>query len=309
MKNNLFRFLLLAVFVVSPFAAVNGQQVKQKTTEKMSEKAAETSALLYRITGKDLKKPSYLFGTVHIVCSADMLPMDKLNGYLDQTDQLVLEVDMDNPAEMQTMQRAMVIPGGKTFTELLKPEQIAKIDELLRNTLGVPVEQVKTFRPMMLQVMLMTSPKVIGCNLPSSYDMTFFQTATQKKKLIEGLESVSSQMAVIDSQPLEKQAKQLYEAALDPEKVFNEFKKLLAVYKTQNSDALYEFINNQMPADEKELQTRLLDTRNIAWIPRIEKMIIEKPSFIAVGGGHLGGKNGVINLLRAKGYQVQAIKL
>jgi len=38
-------------------------------------------------------------------------------------------------------------------------------------------------------------------------------------------------------------------------------------------------------------------------------MISEKPSFIVVGGGHLGGKNGVINLLKAKGYQVQAIKL
>jgi len=38
-------------------------------------------------------------------------------------------------------------------------------------------------------------------------------------------------------------------------------------------------------------------------------MIAGKSSFIAVGGGHLGGKNGVVNLLKAKGYQVQTIKL
>jgi uncharacterized protein YbaP (TraB family) len=57
------------------------------------------------------------------------------------------------------------------------------------------------------------------------------------------------------------------------------------------------------------LQGVLLDDRNKDWIPKIEKAIGEKSSFIAVGGGHLGGKNGVVNLLRAKGYKVEAIKL
>ena len=305
MKNNLLKFLLFTAFVVSSITATTAQQVKPKT----SEKTAETSALLYRITGKDLKKPSYLFGTIHIICLPDMLPMDKLNGYLDQTDRLVMEIDMDDAGEMQTMQKALLIPGGKTFTEYLKPEQTAKIDEMLKSTLGASIEQVKSLRPMMLQIMMMSSPKVIGCNPPSSYEMTFLQTAAQKKKPIEGLETVASQMEALDSQPLEKQARQLYEMALNPEKGFNDFKKLLAAYKTQNSDALYNLIDMQIPAEDKAFQTRLVDTRNIAWIPKIEKMILEKPSFIAVGGGHLGGKNGVIKLLKAKGYQVQAIKL
>ena len=79
MKNNLFKFLLFTAFVVSSLATANGQQVKPKT----SEKTAENSALLYRITGKDLKKPSYLFGTIHIICQPDMLSMDKLNSYLE----------------------------------------------------------------------------------------------------------------------------------------------------------------------------------------------------------------------------------
>lgn len=296
---------MFTAFVVSSLTAANAQQVKQKTPENM----AETSALLYRITGKDLKKPSYVFGTIHIVCQPDMLPMDKLNGYLDQTDRLVLEIDMDDAGEMQTMQKALLIPGGKTFTEFLKPEQTAKIDELLKTTLGASIEQVKSLRPMMLQIMMMSSPKVIGCNPPSSYEMAFLQAAAQKKKPVEGLETVASQVEALDSQPLEKQARQLYEAALDPEKGFSDFRKLLTAYKMQNSDALYDLIDLQIPAEDKAFQKRLVETRNIAWIPKIEKMILEKPSFIAVGGGHLGGKNGVINLLKAKGYQVQAIKL
>jgi len=305
MKNNLLKFLSLIVIAFSSYVASFGQE-KQKPAQNA---AADNSGLLYKITGKDLKKPSYLFGTVHIVCAPDMLPMDKLNGFLDQTDQLVLEIDMDNPAEMQTMQNGLLIPGGKTLTDFLKPEQLAKIDELTKNTLGVSIEQVKSLRPIMLQMLIISSPKVIGYNPPASYDLAFSQAAAQKKKPIEGLETVASQMELMNSQPLEKQAKQLYETALNPDKTFGEFKKLLEIYKTQNSDALYRFIENQMPAEDKDFQTRMLDTRNINWIPKIEKMIAGKSSFIAVGGGHLGGKNGVVNLLKAKGYQVQMIKL
>lgn len=302
MKINLNGFLLFAVCVFSSLP-VSGQ-VKTKPTE-----TAADVGLLYKITGKNLQKPSYLFGTVHIICQPDMLPMDKLNGFLDQTDRLVLELDMDNPAEMLALQSGMLMPNGKTLADFLKPEQLAKVDELTKNTLGVPVDQVKSVRPIMLQIMLITSPKVMGCNPPASYELALLQAAMQKKKAVEGLETIASQIEALDSQPLERQAKLLYETALDPEKGFNDFKKLLEIYKTQNSDALYDLINSQFPAADRDFQTRLLDTRNLAWIPKIEKMMVEKPSFIAVGGGHLGGKNGVINLLRAKGYKIQAIKL
>jgi uncharacterized protein YbaP (TraB family) len=128
MKNNLFRFLLFTAFVVSSLTAATAQQVKPKT----SEKTAETSALLYRITGKDLKKPSYLFGTIHIICQPDMLPMDKLNGYLDQTDRLVLEIDMDDAGEMQTMQKALLIPGGKTLQNISSLNRRLKLTSCLK---------------------------------------------------------------------------------------------------------------------------------------------------------------------------------
>ena len=56
-------------------------------------------------------------------------------------------------------------------------------------------------------------------------------------------------------------------------------------------------------------QTKMVDERNANWIPVIEKNIAVTPSFIGVGAGHLGGKNGVISLLRARGYKLTPIKL
>lgn len=309
MKNRLLKLLSLLVIVFSSFVAGFGQTAEAAKQNSSPAAAVGAPGLLYQITGNGLKSPSYLFGTVHLVCVADMLPMEKLGGYLDQTQRLVLEIDMDDAAEMQALQTGLLLPGGKSSADHLKPEEIAKIDELTKNTLGLPFEKLKTFRPLMLQTMIIGSPKAIGCNPPASYDLALLQAAAQKKKPVDGLESAASQLALMDSQPLERQSRQLYETALDPEKSFGEFRKLLETYKRQDSEALYQFIDGQTPAADREFFARMLDARNLDWIPKIEKMIAEKPSFIAVGGGHLGGKKGVVNLLRAKGYRVRAIKL
>ncbi len=129
----------------------------------------------------------------------------------------------------------------------------------------------------------------------------------KNKKLI-GLESMDAQMAVVDSVPLEQQIKELKEAAADPEKSIAEFKALTQTYLSQNSDGLYALLVSEMKKTGYSA-VKMLDNRNISWIPVIEKHIAVTPSFIAVGGGHLGGKNGVVNLLRAKGYTLTPIKL
>ena len=72
---------------------------------------------------------------------------------------------------------------------------------------------------------------------------------------------------------------------------------------------MFEATEKQLKKDDKEFHARLLDDRNIAWIPKLETAFKEKPTFVAVGAGHLGGTNGVIKLLRAKGYQVSPVKL
>jgi uncharacterized protein YbaP (TraB family) len=274
-------------------------QVKKGTTNQ---------GLLYKISGKDLKKPSYLFGTIHIICPTDMFSMEKLGGYLDQTDQLIMELDMDDAVEMELMGTGLVMPDGKTLSDLLTPAQYAKVDKMFKNNMGVSVDRLKTFKPFMLQIMIAANPKALGCSPPASYEMSFLQAAAAKKKSIEGLETVSSQFDVMNKNPLEKQAKSLYKMSLNPQKSFAEFKKLVKVYKTQNSDSLYSTINGQL-GGERAFQTALLDERNKAWIPKIEKAMKEKPAFIAGGGGHLGGKNGVLRLLKARGYQIEAIKL
>lgn len=289
------------------FSLVAGLSIGAVSLYGQTKLAAETPSLLYQVAGKGMAKPSYIFGTIHAICPTEMVPFESLNSYLDQTDQLLMEVDMDDPVEMSSMARGVMMADGKTLKDYLKPAEFAKVDEMTKNLLGYSAENVKMVKPTILTVLLVTSPKAIGCT-PTVYDMSILNSAVAKKKPVFGLETVASQIKVIDSKPVEQQAKDLYEMATDPQKSIDELKKLMAAYKQRDPEKLVEIANDQLKSD-KEFQTRLLDDRNIAWIPRLEVAFKEKPTFVAVGAGHLGGKNGVIKLLRAKGYQVTPVKL
>jgi uncharacterized protein YbaP (TraB family) len=301
----------ILVFVVLAFTnAALAQKAKvspKPKTAKQKITPVNANGLLYKISGKGLAKPSYLFGTIHIICPNDVFGMDKLSAYFDQTERLYLELDMDNPEVMGKLVNSMNMPEGKTLKDYLTEEKYAKVDEMFRNILGVPVGMLGKFNPFGLSVAISTSPKSIGCAAPDSYELKLLSLAAAAQKPVEGLETVEEQIAAINKTPIEKQAEDLYKMSLDPQKSMNQFKDLLATYKMQDSEKLVEMILTQSSNDEQFRMT-LLDERNKNWIPKIEKIIAEKPTFIAVGGGHLGGRTGVVNLLREQGYKVTAIR-
>jgi uncharacterized protein YbaP (TraB family) len=269
--------------------------------------AQASSSLLYEISRKDLAKPSYVFGTIHAICPADMIPVDGLTMYVDRSDQMLMEIDMDDPVEMGSMAKVLMIPDGKTIKDFLTPEQFQKVDEMTTSLLGYSAENLKTIKPTLLSVMIMSSPKAIGCT-PSAYDISLMQMAGAKKKPIIGLETVALQMKVLDSKPFEVQAKELYEMSLDPQKYIRDFQTLTSIYKTQDAEKLF-VRSTTSAASDKEFQIRLLDERNNAWVPKIEAAIKGNATFIAVGAAHLGGDVGLIKLLRAKGYTLRPIRL
>jgi uncharacterized protein YbaP (TraB family) len=265
-------------------------------------------AILYRISGNKLTKPSYVFGTIHLVCPADMFRSETLNGYLGQTQQLMLELNLKDPEVMQQVAKASVLPDGKTVKDYLKPGEYAKIDAVFKDYVGMSYEPLKAIKPSLVTVLLFRSPKVIGCDRATAYDSVLADAAVSKGLPIYGLETVQDEMSAIDSQSIEKQVSDLSKTAADPEAAIGSFKRLYRAYLDQNSDDLYTLASNAGAANA-DLMSRLLRIRNAAWIPVIEKNITAKPTFIGVGSAHLGGDEGIIKLLRAKGYTLTPIRL
>lgn len=294
MKNISFALSFIAVLALSVAA--------QKAAE-----SANGSGLLFEITHKDIAKPSYIFGTIHAICPTDMLPMEKFAPYLDKTDELILEVDLDDPLQIASMTKGVLLPDGKTFKQYLSAEEYAKVDEMVKTHLGVSADNVATIKPGLLMITILSSKKAIGCAM-DGYDKALMKEAVAKKKPVSGLETAEMQIAFLDTKPVEQQAKELYAMALDPQRAVAELKNMTEVYKLQDAEKLLAASASMMESD-KAFMTRLLDDRNAAWIAKLDEAVKAKPTFIAVGAGHLGGKNGVLNLMKAKGYTLKAIKL
>jgi len=146
---------------------------------------------------------------------------------------------------------------------------------------------------------------LLSCQ-PQSYEMVFTQMATNAKKEMLGLETVEFQMGIFDQIPYEKQAALLADMVRKKEDSTKEFAQMVALYKTQDVEGLLKAMD-ESEWDFNGYEDLLLANRNAAWIPVIQKAMQEKPTFFAVGAGHLGGEKGVLNLLKKQGYTVKPV--
>jgi uncharacterized protein YbaP (TraB family) len=264
----------------------------------------ETS-LLWEISGKNLKQPSYLFGTVHMICKEDFFLPEVVRTKFTAAEEIFLELDMDDPAMMMKMMTMMQLPKGQTIKQLFGDTAFAAFDKKYQKITGMSAVMFNTFKPFMLMTML--TEKSLSCNTRESYEQTFMAMAAKEKKDIKGLEKMEDQIAVFDGIPDSVEIANLKNMIDNFDKSIEEFKKLVAVYKQQDVEALFK-LTTASP-ELMDAQNDLLVKRNNNWIPVMQKNMEAKACFFAVGAAHLGGDIGVINLLRKQGYTVKPVQL
>ena len=282
-------FLILGILSLS-IAAAFAQKLENST--------------LWKITGNGLDAPSYLFGTIHITCDATL--NEGVKKALDETEQLVLELDMDDPKMQGKMMSNMYMKEGKTLKDFVTDKEFTLIDSLFIKNLGMSVKMMQNVKPFFLSSSLY--PKMIDCPM-QSFELELVKIAQQQKEEIKGLETIESQLQIFDEIPYEEQISDLIRSAKDNlaySKVA--IKKLLEAYDKQDINAMLEMTGEDEDSPISKYQEKLLDERNKKWIPKIGEFAKEKPTFFGVGAGHLAGKNGVIFLLRKAGYTVTAVK-
>ncbi|MEM8528993.1 MAG: TraB/GumN family protein [Bacteroidota bacterium] len=263
---------------------------------------AQENSLLYKIEGKNIET-SYLYGTIHILPQKDFVLSDRVKSAFEESELIVLELDMDDPNLQMDMMKGAMMTDGSTLDKLFSEEDYKQLDEALKAAMGMGVAPFNKMKPMLIASMLMT--KYVGAQ-PASFEGTFIKMATEGEKEILGLETVAEQLAVFDAIPYQKQADDIAEMLDDEDAAKAVFEKMLKHYKAEEVDALYEIFEEYYEENEAEMDVMLHD-RNKNWIPKIGEYAADKSVFFGVGAGHLGGEEGVIELLRAAGYTVTAI--
>jgi uncharacterized protein YbaP (TraB family) len=268
-------------------------------------------SLLWKVYGNGVKDTSYLYGTIHLIEKKDFALSKTLKNRFKKTDALIMEINLEMDEATKTYVRDNALyPGGKTIQNYLSAEDFAFFQSYLKDTLklgAIKTKLCEMMRPFYIQAIIMSAQM----DSAVSYESTFNKMAKKKEKL--GLETMQEQMAIIAGGELQTQVDELIRQLKSGElKADGELAKLVALYKLQDVQGLYDEMVNSMAKEGGKMagvsKEDFLDNRNKRWIPKLAKLMKTKSIFIAVGAGHLAGENGVIQLLKNQGYIVEPVK-
>ncbi len=264
------------------------------------------SSLLWEISGNGLKKPSYLYATVHSF-DERAFRFSKLAGsYIAKCNAFGMEINMDKLGDVDIfgMMKYVTMPGDTTLDMLMTPEQYAKLDKFVSDSMHVALAMFKTIKPMFL--MGMQESMSMSQDSSDFLDEYLMKKAQNRKKEIIGIETIEEQIKALDLIPLKEQAKMILEL-IEPDttKPEQSLEDLVDIYARGDLDAIYTFYKKEDLSNT--FNAALITDRNHRMADRIDSIIQKKTLFTAVGALHLPGDEGVINLLKKKGYTLTPV--
>ena len=228
--------------------------------------------LLWEISGNGLKEKSYLFGTLHSNNKSLFNLADSIYVALENVNMIVLETDIFSLFEQ--------LDTRKSTSNTLFDKN------------GLPYTASNE-----------ASTTFFGSEdgMPQFLDAYFQEYCYNAGKRFFALESVKNQMELSLDIPITQ--RNLVNTQ------FSNFtqEKLIDLYLQGDINAIDRFMRANM-STQKDLYSKLIIKRNIEMVNKVDSVLISKTSlFCAVGAGHLAGSEGVINLLRSKGYRLRPV--
>lgn len=268
--------------------------------------------LLWKVSGNGLTKPSYLFGTHHLVDNKQIMGIDNVLTYIDGVDAVVGEMDLGDKMGMQIKIMKAAMMKDQTIADLISAEDYALVDSEFKSVLGYGLKPLEKMKPMMLSTMytVMAYMKVNNISKqPDAVDELVQKYGKKNKKEIIGLETIEQQADILfNSIPLKRQAEMMVQGVKEKDKAIEQAIKLTQSYLLGDLAKLEKnyLEDDDMTADERKI---LVDNRNNDWIQQFKNMFPTKSCFVAVGCMHLVGEVGLIKQLQSAGYTVEAVSL
>ncbi|WP_345955352.1 TraB/GumN family protein [Mucilaginibacter sp. PAMB04168] len=263
---------------------------------------AQTKGLLWQITGKGIKQPTYLYGTIHLFDTSLYRIPQPVMAKLAQTKKVYFELDFGKLNPIELVQYAMVTDSTQYLNKLLDSASLHKLQEVAKTSpmmqmIGPAMYRLK---PLFLTTLLLNNGKAV------TIDMEMYNKAKTLHAQVGGLETVAEQMQALNAIPVTTQAKMMQDFLKTYTSADAMIKKLTELYVKQDTKMLLKEMNDDAPLDAS-FNEALLIKRNVVMINCMLPLFGKGSLMVAVGAGHLGSDEGLIALLRKKGYQLKSI--
>ena len=280
--------------------------------------------LLYKISHKNIEKPSYIVGTYHLAPATFIDSIPGAKDVLNAVDVVCGEVvmsEMESRENQKKVQQAIMLPDGKSLTDIFTTDEMQRINDYMDNLLGMNLNnpilksQMGKMTPMALstQLQLVQYMKLTPKFNPLKLIDAHFQNVAKKAgKQVVALETVDFQIETLyKGATIERQKQQLLCMVDNSEYYALQMKELAAAYFAKDMQKLNEVteekIGNSCDSTPEEDEA-LIYGRNAAWVETMPAMMGRASTLFVVGAAHLPGERGVLELLKAKGYTVEAVK-
>lgn len=269
--------------------------------------ASDNKSLLWEVSGNGLQKPTYVYGTMHLLCASDAQLSDNLKSIINKSDQIYFEIDMDDLSQMLSGFQMGLMRHDTTLHQLYTPEEYERIRNFFdKHGMALQLQLLNRMQPMLISALVYQA--ILPCKETDGIEMNIMQVAHQQKKEIKGLETAAFQASLIDKIPYADQAKELLNGIDSLQEEASETEEMIQIYKDQDLDKLLDYSLKSDGGSTPELQDMMIYQRNRNWAAQFPEIAKDKQLLIAVGAGHLGGDKGLLNLLKEKGYSLRPIE-
>jgi uncharacterized protein len=266
------------------------------------------SSVLWEIKHSDLTFSSYLMGTLKFIGEKEYYMPPQAESKIKACKIFTIEDEVDHHAQHE-LNKIVHFPKGQSLRNALSADDYAKVVSFFEKEFSISksVFEKKYARLIPLALSISMTRLSLGEGV-KFYDIELLKIAKVNKLKTFSLESIQREGEAIQKYPMADQVKALLHSIDNFETQKKEFKALMQDYPQGNLEEIYEYTLHPVennPVFIEEFYTK----RNLEWFPKIEKMIRDKPSFIAIGISHLEGEKGIINLLKEKGYTLSPVSI
>ena len=250
----------------------------------------------------------YLAGSVHAL-TADAYPLNPAyQRAFDASSALVEEIDLaqaDPLAGGLGLLAKGMYTDGRTFNSAVSKETAALVAEKLKGT-PLALELIQPMKPWMVTLMLEAlGAQSAGLDPELGLDKHFYNLATDGRKQVIGLETVEYQIDRFDKMPDAMQEQLLRSELAEMETEKTSLRTLLTAWQGGDAPAIEKMLLMSF-TDNPAAYNSLITERNRNWMPQLEACLKRStPCFVIVGAAHVVGPQGLLALLRQRGYQIE----
>ena len=279
---------------------------------------ASQAQLLWKVSGNGLSRPSYIMGTYHFAPASMMEKIPGMQQAVEGCDVVVGEIEKESmmSAEAQAkMAQAMIAPLDSTLDKLFSPEDLAIVEQVFDKyfgAMGVKLSQMNMLKPNAISVQMQAMQAVKyfpNFNQNELIDLAVQTAANEMGRPSIGLETIEEQIELLFNGPLTEQAEGLLEACKKDDLFTVQSSALVEAYMAQDLNRIEAvFTDPELGGENAEEMEALIYDRNRSWAEKLHKMMPERAALVCVGAGHLPGDQGLLQLLRNRGYTVEPMQ-